>query len=235
MENNNLSKHISGQFNIELETVRSEVLALGGLVEQQISKVLQALIENNSELAQQVTEQEKLVNDYEVAIDQECVRIIAKRQPTASDLRLMMAIIKIINDLERIGDLVEHAAKIMINSENTIPDAVKVNLETLGSHIIKMLQNVLDSFARMDVEAAVKVHQSDKKVNMMHEGIVRQLLTYMMGDSRSIPFMLEVLFTCRDLARIGDHCKNLAEHIIYFVRGQDVRHASSQDIQQLLN
>ena len=235
METGNLNKHISGQFNVELENVRSQVLAMGGLVEQQLVNALKSLHEGDKELAQQVIDKDHAVNDLEVAIDQECVRIIAKRQPTASDLRLMMAIIKTINDLERIGDMAEATAKAALKDDGSLPDAVRVNLEAIGEHIVAMLRDVLDAFARMDAEAALKVHQRDKKVDSLHEGIVRQLLTYMMGDSRSIPFMLDVLFTSRSLERVGDHCKNLAEYVIYFVKGTDVRHASSKDIQQLLS
>ena len=235
MDTGHLNKHISGQFNVELENVRSQVLAMGGLVEQQLLSALKALNEMNNELAQLVIERERRVDDLEVSIDKECVRIIAKRQPTASDLRLMMVIIKTITDLERIGDLAEHTAKSVLKSDGSLPDAVRVNLEAMGETIVSMLHEVLDAFARMDAESALSVHQRDKKVDSLHEGIVRQLLTYMMGDSRSIPFMLDVMFTSRSLERIGDHCKNIAEYVIYFVKGTDVRHISTQDIEQLLD
>ncbi len=234
MEKSNLTTHISGQFNVELENVRSQVLAMGGLVEQQLVNALKSLVDNDKELARGVVEKDHEVNELEVAIDQECVRIIAKRQPTAGDLRLMMAITKIINDLERIGDMAEHTSAAVLKSEKSLPDAVRVNLEAMGEHIISMMHDVLDAFARMDPSAALKVHQRDRKVDSLHEGILRQLLTYMMGDSRSIPFMIDVLFISRSLERVGDHCKNLAEYVVYFVKGMDIRHSSSQDIKQLL-
>ncbi|MCM2680167.1 phosphate signaling complex protein PhoU [Echinimonas agarilytica] len=234
METGNLNKHISGQFNVELENVRSQVLAMGGLVEQQLENALLASNTGDKDLAREVIENDRKVNELEVNIDQECVRIIAKRQPTAGDLRLMMAIIKTITDLERIGDMAEHAAQTVLHADRSLPDVVQVNLEALGEQIIRMLRDVLDAFARMDADAAYRVHSRSKKVDSLHEGLVRQLLTYMMGDSRSIPFMLEVQLASRSLGRVGDHCKNIAEYIIYFVKGTDVRHTSPEEIKRLL-
>lgn len=234
MDIGNLNKHISGQFNEELENVRSQILAMGGLVEQQLVNVLKAARDKNDELAQDVINTDSKVNDFEMHIDQECTRIIAKRQPTASDLRLMMTIVKTITDLERIGDLAESIAKVVLRTKSSVPDVVKFNLEAMGEHIVKMLRSVLDAFARMDLKAAWDVHQSDRKVDSLHEGIVRQTLTYMMGDSRSIPDMLDLMSTSRSLERVGDHCTNIAEYVIYNVTGKDIRHTSSAQIEEVL-
>ncbi|MBW8192718.1 phosphate signaling complex protein PhoU [Neiella marina] len=234
MDTGNLNKHISGQFNDELENVRSKILAMGGLVEQQLMDVLTAARDKNTELAQDVINTDDKVNNFEMEIDEECTRIIAKRQPTASDLRLMMTIVKTITDLERIGDLAESIARAVLRNQSSVPDVVKFNLEAMGEQIVKMLRNVLDAFARMDLKSAWDVHQSDRKVDSLHEGIVRQLLTYMMGDSRSIPDMLELLSTSRSLERVGDHCTNIAEYVIYNVTGKDIRHTSAAQIEQVV-
>ncbi|MDP5207634.1 phosphate signaling complex protein PhoU [Alishewanella sp. SMS8] len=232
MDKLNLSKHISSQFNEELEQIRNHVMSMGGLIERQLYDALAAIANSDSELAQQVIANDLKVNDWELQIDKECTRVIAKRQPAASDLRLIMAILKSINDLERIGDETRRIAKVALESFNSDQQDLLVNLDNLGRHVAQMLHDVLDAFARMDVEAALNVHKEDKKVDREYEAITRQLMTYMIEDPRSIPKVMNVLWSARSLERIGDRCKNLSEYIIFFVKGKVVRHASHEKLEQ---
>lgn len=232
MEKLNLTKHISSQFNDELEQIRNHVMAMGGLLEQQLSDALNAISRNDADLARQVIATDLKVNEWELRIDSECTRIIAKRQPAASDLRLIMAIIKAISDLERIGDESERIAKVALESFNGAQQDLLVNLDNMGRHVAQMLHDVLDAFARMDVEAALAVHKEDKKVDREYEAITRQLMTYMMEDPRSIPKIMNVLWSARALERIGDRCKNIAEYVISFVKGKDVRHSNDEVLEQ---
>jgi len=232
MEKLNLTKHISSQFNDELEQIRNHVMAMGGLLEQQLSDALNAISRNDADLARQVIATDLKVNEWELRIDSECTRIIAKRQPAASDLRLIMAIIRAISDLERIGDESERIAKVALESFNGAQQDLLVNLDNMGRHVAQMLHDVLDAFARMDVEAALAVHKEDKKVDREYEAITRQLMTYMMEDPRSIPKIMNVLWSARALERIGDRCKNIAEYVISFVKGKDVRHSNDDVLEQ---
>jgi|TARA_Y100000034_G_C6852567_1_gene386944 phosphate transport system protein len=226
----NINKHISAQFNEELEQIRNDVLKMGGLVEQQLTNALNAVNNSDQELARRVLETDYLVNRMEVQIDEACTRIIAKRQPAASDLRLVLAIIKTITDLERIGDEAERIANVALESFNKAQQEFLVSMDSMGRKVTTMLNEVLDAFARMDVEAAFKVHKNDKKIDKEYEAITRQLMTYMMEDPRSIPKVMDVFWSVRSLERIGDRCKNVAEYVIYFVKGKDVRHTSEADI-----
>lgn len=232
MDKLNLSKHISSQFNEELEQIRNHVMSMGGLIERQLYDALTAIANNDSQLAQQVIENDLKVNDWELQIDKECTRMIAKRQPAASDLRLIMAILKSIADLERIGDETRRIAKVALESFNSDQQDLLVNLDNLGRHVAQMLHDVLDAFARMDIEAALAVYKEDKKVDREYEAITRQLMTYMIEDPRSIPKVMNVLWSARSLERIGDRCKNLSEYIIFFVKGKVVRHSSVEQLEQ---
>ncbi|CAI3803793.1 MULTISPECIES: phosphate signaling complex protein PhoU [Rheinheimera] len=232
MDKMNLTKHISSQFNEEIEQVRNHVMAMGGLIEQQLADALNAIASSDADLARQVIANDLKVNDWEIKIDHECTRIIAKRQPAASDLRLIMAIIKTISDLERIGDEAERIAKVALESFNSAQQDLLVNLDNMGRHVAQMLHDVLDAFARMDVEAALAVHREDKKVDREYEAITRQLMTYMMEDPRSIPKIMNVLWSARSMERIGDRCKNVAEYIVFLVKGKDVRHADDEKLEQ---
>ena len=185
----------------------------------------------DSELAQRVVEGDKQVNMMEVAIDEACVRIIAKRQPTASDLRLVMAIIKTIAELERIGDVADKICRTALEKFSSQHQPLLVSLESLGRHTVQMLHDVLDAFARMDIDEAVRIYREDKKVDQEYEGIVRQLMTYMMEDPRTISASLDLLFLAKAIERIGDHSKNVAELIIYLVEGKDVRHQTMAEIE----
>jgi phosphate transport system protein len=232
MDKLNLSKHISSQFNEELEQIRNHVMSMGGLIERQLYDALTAIANNDSQLAQQVIENDLKVNEWELQIDKECTRMIAKRQPAASDLRLIMAILKSIADLERIGDETRRIAKVALESFNSDQQDLLVNLDNLGRHVAQMLHDVLDAFARMDIEAALAVYKEDKKVDREYEAITRQLMTYMIEDPRSIPKVMNVLWSARSLERIGDRCKNLSEYIIFFVKGKVVRHSSVEQLEQ---
>lgn len=230
----NINKHISGRFNQELENVRNHVLSMGGLVEQQLNSALDAVSRNDAELAQKVRQNDYKVNAMEVSIDEECTRIIARRQPAASDLRLVIAIAKTIADLERIGDEAERIAKVALDSFTKDQQDLLVNIENMGRQVLKMLHDVLDAFARMDVQRAFQVHKEDAKVDREYEAITRQIMTYMMEDPRSIPKIMDLVWPVRSLERIGDRCQNIAEYIIYFVNGKDIRHTSQEDIEKSL-
>lgn len=229
----NINKHISGRFNQELENVRNHVLNMGGLVEQQLSSALDAVSRNDAELAQKVRQNDYKVNAMEVSIDDECTRIIARRQPAASDLRLVIAIAKTIADLERIGDEAERIAKVALDSFTKDQQDLLVNIENMGRQVLKMLHDVLDAFARMDVQRAFEVHKEDAKVDREYEAITRQIMTYMMEDPRSIPQVMTVIWSARALERIGDRCQNICEYIIYFVKGKVVRHTTAEDMKNL--
>ncbi|WP_147200459.1 phosphate signaling complex protein PhoU [Pantoea sp. MBD-2R] len=234
MDNLNLNKHISGQFNAELEHIRTQVMTMGGLVEKQLTDAIIAMHNQDGELAQRVIDGDQKVNMMEVSIDEACVRIIAKRQPTASDLRLVMAIIKTISELERIGDVAEKISRTALEKFGQQHQSLLVSLESLGYHTIQMLHDVLDAFARMDLSAAIEIYREDKKVDQEYEGIVRQLMTYMMEDPRTIPSVLTALFCARAIERIGDRCQNICEIIFYFVKGQDFRHVGGDKLDELL-
>lgn len=224
MNNLNLGRHISGQFNDDLENIINHVMHMGGLVEKQLADALKAVYENDSELAQTVLNNDYKINDLEVSIDDECARIIAKRQPAAGDLRLILAIVKTIADLERIGDETIKMAKVAQESFSAKQKDFLMNLDNLGHHVLSLLQESLDAFTRMDVEAALAAHRKDEQIDRNYEALMRQLMTYMMEDPRSIPQIMTVIWSARALERIGDRCKNICEYIIYFVKGKVVRH-----------
>ncbi|AXQ15432.1 MULTISPECIES: phosphate signaling complex protein PhoU [Shewanella] len=234
MENKNLNKHISGQFNAELEDIRNRVLAMGGMVERQLEQALDALGSLDTELAQKVIEGDHKVNGMEVMIDEECTRIIAKRQPAASDLRLVIAISKTIADLERIGDACVRIAKAAQEKRSNNQQPLLVSIESMGRHATRMLHSTLDALARMDADSALELHKEDAKLDKEYEGIIRQLMTYMMEDPRSIPGVLDVLWAARAVERVGDRCKNICEYVIYYVKGKDVRHVSYEEMEKEL-
>ena len=233
MEASNINRHISGQFNDELEGVRNQVMQMGGLLEKQFSDVLIAMADNNINLAKQVIVKDKDVNQFESTVDDECSRIIAKRQPAASDLRLVLTIMKTIGELERIGDSIAGIASMVIeNHDKEVPSLI--GIENMGQIALKMLHNSLDAFTRLDLKAAIAIHNEDKKVNRQYESILRELMTFMMSDPRSIPFVLKVLASARSIERIGDRCQNICENIVYLVKGIDVRHATEEEINSIL-
>ena len=233
MDKLNLTHHISQKFNEELEDVRNRVLAMGGLVEQQIVDALRALTEGDSELGRAIEKHDYKVNQMEVAIDEECSRILARRQPAASDLRLILAIIKTITDLERIGDEAEKIGRFAARlAEQERPNTNYREIEHLGNHVRSMLHDALDAFARLDAEAAFRVAKEDERVDGEYDALSRQSITFMMEDPRTIRRVLDVMWSARALERIGDHAKNICEYVIYLVRGKDVRHSGFEAMER---
>jgi phosphate transport system protein len=233
METADLSHHISRRFNEDLERVRSKVLAMGGFVEQQLQKAVTALAEGDSTLGESVARDDYKVNDMEVSIDEDCSRILATRSPTAGDLRVIVAIIKTITDLERIGDEGEKIGNIASRLATMEHPADKYReIKHLGRVVSEMVHNALDAFARMDSDAALQVARQDRVVDEEYEAIQRQIITFMMEDPRTIRRALDIMWVVRALERIGDHAKNIGEYVIYMVHGKDVRHTSLEDVER---
>ncbi|MBU6467793.1 MAG: phosphate signaling complex protein PhoU [Betaproteobacteria bacterium] len=228
------SLHTIKQFDVELETVRAKVLEMGGLVEEQIEKAVEALHEGNLALADHVISEDHHVNALEVSIDENCTFIIARRQPAASDLRLIIAIIKTITDLERMGDEAEKIARMakMIHTSDRLMHNRPVDLRHVAQLAVGMLRRALDSFARLDANSAMQILRDDLDVDESFRGILRQLITFMMEDPRTISNSIELLFAAKAVERIGDHAKNIAEYVIFLVKGKDVRHTSVEEIEK---
>ncbi len=231
----NQSQHISQQFEKELQDIRSKVLAMGGMVEQQVQNAMEALVNGDADLARAVISDDDDINKLEVAIDEECIQIIAKRQPTASDLRLVTGILKTITDLERIGDESVRIARMALNlTEKDRPKKNYRELSNLGNHVRGMLRDALDAFARFDVDTALSAAREDREIDAEYESILRQLITYMMEDPRAVTRVLDMMWSARSLERIGDHAHNVCEHVIYLVEGKDVRHLSVEKMEKVI-
>lgn len=230
MDTADLSDHISRRFNKDIENLRSNVLSMGGLVESQLSQAIAAIVSGDSELGLQVARDDFKVNNLEVEIDEECGRILATRAPAASDLRLIVAIIKTITDLERIGDEAEKIGFLasQLAAMDRPPDSYR-ELKTLGNHVAHMLRDAMNAFARLDVDEAWETVKEDERVDDEYEAITRQCITFMMEDPRSIKRVMNVTWAARSLERIGDHAKNICEYVIYMVQGRDVRHTLASD------
>jgi phosphate transport system protein len=225
-----LGGHISKRFDLELEDIRNQVLSMGGLVETQVNNGIRALVESDSKLAETVVSNDHRVNRMEVDIDERCVQILARRQPAAGDLRLVVAIIKTITDLERIGDQAEKLGRNQLELvQSGVNASAFVRLEHLGEHVSKMLHSALDAFARMNVDDAMKTIAMDEKVNAEFEALSRELITHMMEDPRTIKSAIRVSWSARALERIGDHSKNICEYVVFLVLGKDVRHVDAVD------
>ncbi len=231
MEPTDVTDHISRRFNKDLEDLRNKVLTMGGLVETQLSKSIGALVTGDSELGLKVARDDYKVNNLEVDIDEECSRILATRAPAAGDLRLIVAIIKTITDLERVGDEAEKigflASKLAAMDRPT--DSYR-ELRNLGNHVLQMLRHAMNAFARLDAEASFAVVREDEQVDEEYEAIIRQCITFMMEDPKSIKRVMNVTWAARSLERIGDHAKNICEYVIYMVEGRDVRHTHLPDL-----
>lgn len=228
-------KHISSQFDEELKDVRNAVLSMGGAVERQLADAIRAIKNSDHDLADKVLSNDSKVNTYELDIDNACTQLIAKRQPTARDLRQIIATFKTIGDLERIGDEIKRIAGVAKATFNNEQQHLLNSLENLGELVLTMLRTVLDAFARMDAKEALNVHRSDQGIDRQYEAMLRQLMTYMMEDPRSIPKIMDVVFSARSLERIGDRCQNIAEYVIYNVHGKDVRHTSAEVIEETVH
>ncbi len=229
-------KHLSTQFDAELSAISGRVLEMGGLVESQVAQALYALTKLSDETASQVLVQEERVNQMEVEIDRDLSAIIARRQPTARDLRLLIAISKAIANLERVGD---EAARIARTVQRLIGSGVssRLPLADLGFEAdlaIAQLRKALDAFARLDTARALEVLKQDDQIDQEFDGLMRKLITYMMEDPRTISSSIDLVFVAKAIERVGDHAKNLAEAIIYVVKGTDVRHTPMEDVENVV-
>ena len=228
--------HTSKQFDAELEAVRTRVLQMGGMVEQQIVRAVDGLSSGEMAVIDEVIADDHRVNALEVQLDEDCSHIIARRQPAASDLRLLIAVIKTITDLERIGDEAEkiaRMAKLIYAAERM--HMPRMEMRNMAGLALAMLRKALDAFARLDVKAALEVVKQDDAVDAEFRAVLRQLITFMMEDPRTISRCLEVLFIAKAIERIGDHSKNMAEYVIYMVQGRDVRHLNEAEIAESVN
>ncbi len=227
MQTSDLTDHISRRFNKDIEDLRSNVLTMGGLVETQLSKAIVAIVKGDSELGLKVANDDYKVNNLEVNIDEECSRILATRAPTAGDLRLIVAIIKTITDLERIGDEAEKIGFLAskLAAMDRPADSYR-ELKNLGNHVLQMVRDAMNAFARLDVTASYAVLREDEDVDEEYNDIMRQGITFMMENPQNIRRVMNVTWVARSLERIGDHAKNIGEYVIYMVEGRDVRHTS---------
>ncbi|MBK1651411.1 phosphate signaling complex protein PhoU [Halorhodospira halochloris] len=233
MEQNFFKQHISQRFNAELEEIHRQVMSMGGLVEEQLTDAVKAMVEGRMELAEKVVVSDYKVNALEVKIDEESTQIIVRRQPTASDLRLVVAVIKTITDLERIGDEAERIGRMALHFLELDRQTGPIKeLGDLGEHVRGMLNSALDAFARMDVEQAVRVAQLDINADSQYEVIIHRLMDQMMKYPDTIPRVMDVVWTARSLERIGDRARNICEYVVYFVRGKNVRHISYDQMVQ---
>jgi phosphate transport system protein len=232
MEVEDLGQHISRRFNEDLESVRSAVLKMGGLVEAQFDAAVKALAEGDSELGLKVAQDDYKINQFEVSIDEQCSRILATRAPTASDLRLVLAIIKTITDLERIGDEAERIGVLASRLAGVErPSTNYRELRNLASHVKEMIRGTLDAFARLDATEALSVVKADDVVDEEYESIYRQGVTFMMEDPRTISRVMDTTWVARSLERIGDHCKNICEYVMFMVYGKDIRYTQLDSIE----
>ncbi len=228
------SDHISRQFDADLETIRASVLQMGGLVESQIKSAVESLLSGDTVLMAQVIENDHRVNTLEVKIDEACSQLIARRQPAAGDLRLVMAVIKTITDLERIGDEAEKIARMakLLSQKSGLVLPRYQEIKHASDIALDMLRKSLDAFARLDIVMAAQVVRQDDQVDEEFRAIMRYLITFMMEDARTISTSLEILFVAKAIERIGDHAKNISEYVIYMVKGRDVRHITADEIER---
>ncbi|MGA7948653.1 MAG: phosphate signaling complex protein PhoU [Thiobacillaceae bacterium] len=230
-------EHTYKQFDAELEGVRASVLKMGGLVEEQITHAVEALITGNTDLADDVINCDHNVNALEVSIDEDVAHIIARRQPTASDLRMLMMVVKTITDLERIGDEAAKVARMskLIHAAERISLPRFNEVKYMSSLVLEMLKKALDGFARLDASSAADVLRQDQQVDEEFRLNLRHLITYMMEDPRTISVFIDILFVAKALERMGDHAKNMTEYVVYMVKGKDVRHTSLEEVERELD
>jgi phosphate transport system protein len=227
-----MSEHTHKQFDAEMEAIRSGVLEMGGLVETQLARAIAVLDGDEAGAVDQIGAVEQRINQMQMTIDQQCSQIIAKRQPAAIDLRMILTITKIVNDLERIGDEVKKVAykAAQIQGSDQLAQVRQHEVARTAVQAQEMLQMALDVFARLDVPAAAEVIDRDEGIDAAFLAILRQLISYMMEDPRTISSALEIVFIAKSIERIGDHAKNIAEAVVQVVRGKDMRHASADEI-----
>ncbi|MFO7580484.1 phosphate signaling complex protein PhoU [Nitrosomonas halophila] len=229
----NHKEHISKKFDADLEDVRTRVLQMGGLVEEQIERAVEALTEGNEHMIEQVIDNDHRVNAMEVKIDELCCQIIARRQPAAGDLRMIMTVINTITDLERMGDEAAKIARMakLIYSADRMYVPRFVEIKHIANIAINMLHKALDAFARLDPNASAEIVRQDEQVDEEFRSIIRQLITFMMEDPRKISTAIEILFAAKAIERIGDHAKNMSEYVVYMVKGKDVRHVTADELE----
>jgi phosphate transport system protein len=227
-------EHTYKQFDTELETVRAHVLEMGGLVEDMVNKAINALVSGDIALARQVIDTDERVNALEITCDEACTQIIARRQPAAGDLRMVLTIIRIINDLERIGDKAAKIARFTVRMHDN--DRINIprygELKYMAGMALKMLRESLDSFARVDATSAASVARQDMEVDEEFHMLTRHLITYMMEDPRTISTFIDLMFVAKAIERIGDHAKNISEYVVFMVKGKNVRHASIEELEK---
>ena len=230
-----VQEHTYKQFDADLEGIRSRVLQMGGLVEEQISNAIEALISANLELAEQVINNDHQVNALEVGLDEDCTQIIARRQPTASDLRMVMTVVKTITDLERIGDEAAKIARMArrIHESDRITQPRFNEIKYMSSVVLEMLRRALDGFARLDVSSAADIVRQDMQVDEEFRLVLRHLITFMMEDPRTISVFIDIMFVAKAIERMGDHAKNMSEYVVYMVKGKDVRHTTVEEIERV--
>lgn len=229
-----LNTHISGTFNIELENLRNSVLTMGGEVEQQLVDTLKAIKYNHAGLAEKVVLNDLKINSMEMQIDEECLRIIAKRHPTASDLRLIMTISKAITDVERMGDEIERIAKLVTRNKLPTSDTIKSSMLLIGERVAAMMRGTFDAFARQDEAAALEVYDQDNRIDSEYKRLLSYTTSEMQKSTDDMQDWLDVLWALRSLERIGDRCKNVCEYVVYLTRGTDVRHTPLENMAQKL-
>ncbi len=229
-----MQEHTSKQFDQELEAVRARVLQMGGLVEEQIINAVEALASGTVDLAKTVMANDHRVNALEVGLDEECSMIIARRQPTASDLRMLLTVIKTITDLERIGDEASKVARMakLIYETDRIVSPRFTEIKHMTTIVLDMLRKALDGFARLEVSNATQIARLDESVDEEYRMVLRHLVTYMMEDPRTISMFIEIIFAAKAIERIGDHAKNMSEYVVYMVKGKDVRHTSVEEMER---
>lgn len=228
--------HISHKFNNELMELKTEFLKMGGMVESQVEKAIKALIDSDGELAEKTRMKDKEVDKLELELDEEATLIIARRQPAARDLRLVISVIKMVADLERVGDEAKKIAKmaIKLTEEGQAPRGY-VEVRHIGNHVLSMLHDALDAFARLDSAQALQIMKEDKRVDEEYQAAIRALLTFMMEDTRNISRCMSVMWVLRALERVGDHACNIAENVIFMVEGEDVRHTPVEEAEKIVS
>lgn len=229
------SQHISGQFNRELELIKNDLLEMGGKVERQIELATESLTERDGGLAEEVIEIDRDINQMEVDIDEQCARILARRQPAARDLRLIISIAKVTTDLERIGDEASKIARLSVKlMDHAAGNPAALRSSRVGAHVTAMLHRALDAFARLDANAAIGVVLSDSDIDDDYQGGILELQRAMRTDPDEIAAYMDRVWALRSLERIGDHASNIAEQVVYLARGIDVRHTDTDGLRQLL-
>lgn len=236
IDKSSLGRHISRRFNEEIEDLRERVLTMGGIVEAVLSQAVEAIASGRASELERIKEEDRKVNSLEVMIDEAVAQIIAKRQPTASDLRLVLTVSRVIVELERVGDEAKKIYKMAtrLTEERGSHANAFIEAETLGAHVQTMLRNALDAFARLDAAEALAVAREDRKIDREHEEILRLNMTYMLEDARNIRRAVDLMWAARSLERIGDHARNIAEHTIYMVTGSDVRYTPLEHIEEIV-